>query len=346
MLNLVLIGLNESTSSALSMAMRNRAKGTCQISNADDADIALVDIDATTDSSQWKTLLNGRNIPLIAISQDGKISAQHQHEFQESLKKPLQFSALLSCVYRAGEIDASAISDLQHTSSASSKILDTSKKGLSAVPFAEKSIDPKDFLLGHVLSAIASADGEKYRLFEWSADQYLILNLPANKALFKIRKSVYRHLAILPMNKLDFTEQWITKQQLHLLQPEISWELCMEHFMWGLTQQTTRNRCLKQLHIDKPYKLRCWPDLAAYSTNQADIPIASYWVNHSSSITALAQTLSIPLEDVMTFASCCHACGFLEEQKESTAKSAPPPLRSGIMGVMSMILRKLGTSNE
>jgi hypothetical protein len=345
MVEMLLIGFSDSSARTLSIALQNRAKNICQLSDDENANVALVDIDNDSNESQWSVLANQRGIPLIAVSADEKLPSRYREYFNGQLQKPLNFSKMLETVCRASGRGLEGMDALQHATSATTAIFDTqiinAKPGSTHAKHEGNVIDTRKFLLGLMVDALSSDKGD-HLMVRWSDDQFMIMDKSANRAYFRIKPLVYRHFAILPLDKLDVKTEWISKQQADEMSAQNIWHEELESVIWSLNLRTLDTKQPKHLNLNTAYQLSSWPNLTRCTTGEMDAIMSNYWVDNPSSIHDTAKNLSLPFETVMPFASCCHAVGLLTAAESSTsANTGKESKDKGIRKVMSMILGKL-----
>lgn len=345
MVELLLVGFPEANSKALRVALQNRAANICKLADLQSANIALIDIDNEPEPANWMKLSKERNIPLVAVSANGEVPARHRNLFQGQLKKPLHFSEMLDTICRVSGKGGSAMEAVRRASLVGTTIVDTLQTDQASPMVTAKQladvVDMNLFLVGRVIEAIQS-DGGEYRLIRWSDDQYVVIDKVANRAFFRIKQIVFRHFAILPIEKLGISEQWITRKESAELAEKNFWKSDLEELVWSLTQRTLGKKPPKSLDLNTTYQLRFWPNLARYSTGEIDVAMANYWTDNPSSVKDMARNLSLPMEIVIPFASCCHAIGLLRATNAAAADRKDSQTEDkGFRKVMSMILGKL-----
>ncbi|MCK5359910.1 MAG: hypothetical protein KAJ95_04745 [Gammaproteobacteria bacterium] len=354
MINICLIGFNVSMHRALTVAVANRAKDICMLTELGDADIALVDIDDLQNESEWREPWEKHEFKMVAVSSRKDVHKTCKNEFCASLSKPLQFTRMLTVISNAAHQGLEEIEKIKTGGQAGAQVSDQSKGHLSKVLRSEVLIDSDYYLLGRVRSEFKSKSASQVSLLQLFDGKVWLAIDRVNKTVFlNIRERKLMSLAILEIKgsghkhditsvEMEIKHELISEKHLEKLSKDAVWQCDMEKFIWLLTRLTVRSAGLSELSMNKPYRLRQWPDLTRYSTSEKDLPLSSYWVGCTSTIEDLAQKMDLSIDSILPFASCCLTAGYLVEEEQEEIEIIPEPVKKKrFKNIFSQILGRL-----
>lgn len=348
MIAIATLGFAPAEERAISIALKNRAKGFSFVTDLAEANVVLVDVDKLSTPGDWKPYCSGHSPLLIDVSENQQSDSAARGDFSASLRKPLRFSEMLSVICEvtdkhsaAGSVNACKAS---HADIHLAKKI--SQKSMPKVERGTEVIDPANYLLGFVLSAMSAASSHRFHCIHWSGKQWIVLDALKKIAFLSIKQKVLRHIAILPNEQLNISHRSIGEDEMQAMLADFAYSCSLEELVWVLTQNTVRNQLQKGLSLDRYYRLKHWPNLARFPISDADIPLANLWIENPNSVSSLADRCNQPLDKTRAFAACCLNCGLLEEvaASEHGVYHEPPTQiesRSRMKKVLSMILGRL-----
>lgn len=348
MIAVATLGFAPAEERSISIALKNRAKGFSFVSDLSEANVVLVDVDKFSAPGDWKQYRPSHSPLLIDVSENQQADSAARGEFSASLRKPLRFSEMLSVICQvtdkhsaAGSVNAckASLADIQLAKR-------IAQKSIPKVERETEVVDPANYLLGFVLSAMSAASSHRFHAIHWSGKQWIVLDSLKKTAFLSIKQKVLRHIAILPNDQLNISHRLISEDETQAMRADIAYNCSYEELVWVLTQNTVRNQLQKGVSLDRHYRLKYWPNLARFPISDADIPLANLWIENPSSIMSLADRCKQPLDKTQAFAACCLNCGLLEEVVVSgheVYNEPPTPIesRSRMKKVLSMILGRL-----
>jgi hypothetical protein len=348
MIAIATLGFAPAEARSISISLENRAKGFSFVADLAEANVVLVDTDKFPTPDDWKQYCSGHSPLLVDVSENHQTDSAARGEFSASLRKPLRFSEMLSVICQVTE-KHSAAGSVNACKASHADIHLTKKivqKSISKVERKTEVVDPANYLLGFVLSAMSAASSHRFRCIHWSGKQWIVLDLLKKTAILSIKQKVLRHIAILPNEQLDISHRSISEEEMQAMLADAVYRCSFEELVWVLTQVTVRNQLQKGLSLDRSYRLKYWPNLARFPISNADIPLANLWIENSNSVSTLADRCGQPLDKACAFAACCLNCGLLEEvvaSEHEVYKAPPTPIesRGRMKKVLSMILGKL-----
>jgi len=348
MITVATIGFAPTEERSISIALKNRAKGFSFVSDLSQANVVLVDVDKCTRRSDWRRYFSSHRPLLINVSDNHQPDAGTQDDFSASLRKPIRFSEMLSVICQVTE-KHSAVSSINACKASHAGIHMANKIARRSIPQLERDtdgVDPSNYLLGSVLSAMSSVSTERFHCIHWSSKQWIVLDSLEKAAFLSIKQKVLRHIAILPKDQLDISHRLISEDEMQAMRADFAYSCSFEELAWLLTQNTVRNQLQKGMSLDRYYRLKYWPNLARFPISDADIPLANLWIDNPNTILTLADRCNQPLEKTRAFAACCLNCGLLEEVATTEHKfndSCPTMIepQSRMKKVLSMILGRI-----
>jgi hypothetical protein len=124
----------------------------------------------------------------------------------------------------------------------------------------------------------------------------------------------------------------------------------LEALEWDVALWASRGRLPRGTHLDRPVRLRCWPNLTRLAVPPEAMRIAGLWSRSSISLRDTVRVLGIPQRYAFAFYSACHALGLVDQLAISPAPlatrlaapaadqaQAAPPMR----GLFKRLLGKL-----
>jgi hypothetical protein len=348
MIAIATLGFAPAEARSISIALKNRAKGFSFVADLAEANVVLVDIDKFPTPDDWKQYCSGHSPLLIDVSENRQTDSEARGEFSASLRKPLRFSEMLSVICQVTD-ERSAAHSANACKASHAEIHLAKKIARKCIPKVEREtdiVDPANYLLGFVLSAMSAASPHRFHCIHWSGKQWIVLDSLKKTAFLSIKQKVLRHIAILPNDQMDISHRSISEDEMQSMLAGAVYRCSFEELVWVLTQNTVRNQLQKGLNPDRAYRLKHWPNLARFPISDADIPLANLWIESPNSISTLADRCNQPLDKTRAFAACCLNCGLLEEviASEHEVYHAPPASiksRSRMKKVLSMILGRL-----
>ncbi len=348
MITIGVLGFAPAEEQSISIALKSRAKGVSFVSDLAEARVVLVDVDRVGKAKEWRLCRSQNNSLLIEVSANNALPDKLKQDFVASLRKPLRFSEMLSVICAAA--DKQPVASSEDACQASSARLHLAsgraKKALSKVSRDSDVIDPAEYLLGSVLSAMSPQRRDRYHAVGFAVDHWLLLDNEERYAYLSVKQKVLRHMAILPKQELQITHRAIDMDESRARMADVAYRCSFEELAWYLTRCTIRDQMQLGLSLDRVYRLKYWPNLARIPISDADIPLANLWIENANSILSLSERCNQPLDKARAFAACCHNSGLLEEVEESnrtaeTKNSADAPPKHRVREVLTMILGRL-----
>lgn len=348
MITVATFGFAPAEERSISIALMNRAKGFSFVSDLTEANVVLVDVDRCPTPGDWRQHCSSQGPLLIDVSNNHQPDGGTRGEFSASLRKPLRFSEMLSVICQVTDKHSTA-SSVNACKASHAGIHLAGKSAQKSIPKVERDIevvDPSNYLLGSVLSAMSSVMTDRFHCIHWSGEQWIILDSRDKAAFLSIKQKVLRHMAILPKDQLHISHRLISEDDMLAMRADIAYKCSFEELTWILTQNTVRNQLQKGLSLDRYYRLKYWPNLARFPISDADIPLANLWIDNPNTILTLADRCKQSLDKTRAFAACCLNCGLLEEvaATEHRINDDCPTLiapQSRMKKVLSMILGRL-----
>lgn len=348
MIAIATLGFAPAEARSISIALKNRAKGFSFVSDLAEANVVLVDVDKFSAPGDWKQYCSGHSPLLINVSENHQTDSAAPGEFSASLRKPLRFSEMLSVICQVTDTHSATVS-VNACKASHAEIHLAKKIAQKSMPKVEREtevVDPANYLLGYVLSAMSAASSHRLHRIRWSGNQWIVLDSLKKTAFLSIKQKVLRHIAILPSDQLNISHRPISEDEMQAMHADIAYGCSFEELVWVLTQNTVRNQLQKGLSLDRYYRMKYWPNLARFPISDADIPLANLWIENPNSVSSLADRCNQPLDKTRAFAACCLNCGLLEEVAASghgVYRDTPTSIdsRSRMKKVLSMILGRL-----
>ncbi|MEJ2391524.1 MAG: hypothetical protein P8019_09030 [Gammaproteobacteria bacterium] len=336
----VTLGFEERTRNVLNHSLRRKSVGVCQLGEAQQAQVALLDLD----NSGARYLLSEfqQNYPDKAVIGIGR--QQTDLPVQAFVTIPLNQEQLLDTIFKLANMEISrtknmitddkvarAMQALENKKIASSinKRAEqnqprTAAKRAMPGKTDEMCFNPERFLLGTVIGAVTrcSAGKETAVLRCWS-DRVIVIDPGQGKVSTDLNDNQIRTLAIAPIddnlsspihvnfypsdevnNELDTAFR--TNGLRHFPQ---------ETFLWDLGLLTCRGRIPVEFTVCNRHYLRRWPNLTRINVPANAMRILSYWSQQPCSLMDIKEQLDIPLQDVFSVFSAAYAAGLTGEAK-------------------------------
>jgi hypothetical protein len=94
-----------------------------------------------------------------------------------------------------------------------------------------------------------------------------------------------------------------------------------ESFLWLVALWTSEGRIPKSIELNKPYRLRRWPNFTRLASVPDSLPLAALLTQKPITLNLLLKIASIPPQHVFSFFSCVYALGLLDAVNEDVSNS-------------------------
>lgn len=205
--------------------------------------------------------------------------------------------------------------------------------------------NPDRFLSGVLLNAYRRAAKNKCRLL-FKIRNYPILLDPEKKLAWLDMDSIHeKSLASIPLEK-SWLEYKVLRsdEKVDIAGKPIS----MEALIWETALYGARGRVPKGTMLDRPVRLKHWPNFTRILLFPEAMRIAALLSEHTYSLTKTAQLLKIDERCIYSFYSAAYALGLVSiayteiTETEELAVKPLPPVRKRIL--LNGILERLKTS--
>lgn len=303
-------------------------RGKYSITDSDDQDIDLVDIDLCQDSSDLLGRLSPRRTILLSES-------ERLPEGFSGLQKPAKINELAMLLDQAvaGKLQSNTVStaprkatNYQSNSLAISEQLSESAdiadfKTLRLLDSSER-YEADDFFLALFLQAYDKAATCDYvELRNWNNERF-IMSRRYNVLYCDISKNQFRNIASIAVPQQLRAKANITT--LADLPPaaelDVMYQQSLERALWKLAYGTSRGRLPHNLGSTQQYSLKKWPNFTRLPRMKNGMRMAAIWTGNTMSPVDVATQLQIDLAEVHAFLVACHALGLLHENQQASSK--------------------------
>lgn len=362
-LNLVALNLSDQSRAALDMALRGPGGGWCRLSDADSAQVAILDADAVgalTLYDQHRHRHPGR--PLLVIS----VRDVHLKDIL-LLKKPVRVAELMVALSQArdrigapaGPAAAAApppsptpaVPPPRTQTRAATRAMDADA-GVElcgqapdldpADPRSREQLfyDPELYLQGRLQQALAEARHRNTALV-LPLPQHRLVLLPATRRCHTdLSDRQLRGLCLLP--NLDRPAgQWLSEDEARRLDAGGGPGTPLDTLLWKVALWTAHGRLPKGSDPGQRVALRHWPNFTRLPVPPHALRIAALWSRSPCVLADTPRLLAIPQRYVFAFYSACRALELLEITAPPTVPDTAPPVPAPARGLLRRILAVL-----
>lgn len=369
------LGIDERTSAALGHAFTTQSQGRYRLGSAEQAQLALVDLDAPNVGKLIDTVRSDHpRLPLIGLGQENPA-----HALSACLAKPIDISALIEAVDKfatpPARVDTGSSASSRVTAdkiaramnaieargiarSLNKRIEETQDKPVSRRAIQhnhdEMSFELERFLLGRLMDASTKAGTEEHiAVLTCRGDKVVIIDPARNRISTTLNDTQIRGLAIAAIDDDPTSANSVKCRHLAATDAEVQSLLALpdmrhfqkEVFLWDLGLMTCRGRIPTGISSAERVYLRRWPNLTRVHVPENAPRIIAYWLQQPCSLQDIHKQLGVPLADVFSVFSAAYAAGLTGESKRDadhllgTAEIRPNKMR----GLMGAILSRLHT---
>lgn len=350
----VAFGLDARSLKMLSMIFKEKLNGICELVSDASAEVALFDMDGKDSESEWeKYQSNSNNLPTIIIS----IRPQ-QIENTTFIKKPISLPELLNAINGLLSDGVSETEEKQASATVSTastlnvRLVDDQKRDIlkrkDGISNSGYFFSPEDYALGYLQRAIQVGEtrSKPVKMLCWGK-KYIVFN-PANKGeiLTDLSDSMLRNLAFVPVDGEDLSvkiEPIESDDYFKLSSDKKSYVFSVKSFVWKLALLTARGRMPDKTDLDAPLYLQHWPNFTRLEPIPNALRMAALWIKEPRSPNNIAESLDVPLEQVLNFYSACSAIGLAGVASRKSDKLLKPsePGEHENRGLFSSIMQRL-----
>lgn len=368
------LGLEDRSRLVLSNAFRKSSNGICQLGDAREAQVALLDLE---NSSADQLVADFRklypNIPLIGLGERKvKFSVQAQ------VTKPVNLEMLMTKIVELTNPDvaqsntritedkvAKAMQALENKSIAKT----LHKRAEQAAPQSaakralpgmtdEMCFIPERFLLGSLLAARdqAAANHQTAVLNCWN-DRKIVIDPDQQTISTDLTDNQIRSLAIAPIDdnlsspihSKFYPAGEVNSELDAVLSTSKLRHFSQEIFMWNLGLLTCRGRIPEEFAVSNRHYLKRWPNLTRVRIPDNAMRILAYWSQQPCTMLDIKEQLDVPFQDIFTVFSAAYAAGLTGEAKRRSDQimqviELNAHKRRGLM--KSIITRLRGSKSE
>jgi len=357
----------------LANALYKQSAGLCVLADAEQAQVALIDLDNSDSEKLLKDFQKSYpDLKIIGLGkQPGKLAI---HAFIVKPTKPELLLAKVIELAKGGTkqarnnitsdkvaramqaMDNKNIARSLHSRAEKNQPKSASRRAMPGKT-DEMCFDPGRFLLGTALSAAhqARSNNQTAVLTCWS-DRTVFIDPQNNKIISNLTDNQIRNLAIAPiddnLSSPIHTEFFPAGEVSRLLDAVLRGKdmrhYSQEVFLWDLGLLTCRGRIPAGFTVCNRYYLRRWPNLTRMRIPANAMRILSFWSQHPCSLTDIKEQLGIPYQDVFSVASAAYAAGLTGEarRKSDQIMQALDLTEHNRRGLMNSIISRLRGSKS
>jgi len=370
---LTTLGLEGRSQQVLANALYKQSSGLCVLADADQAQVALIDLDNSDSKKLLEDFLKRYpDIKVIGLGkQPGKLAVN------AFIAKPTKPDLLLAAVVELSKggatqarnnitsdkvaramqaMDNKNIARSLHSRAEKNQPKSAARRAMPGKT-DEMCFDPERFLLGAAISAAhqARSNNQTAVLTCWS-DRTVFIDPQNDKIISNLTDNQIRSLAIAPiddnLSSPIHTEYFPAGDVNRLLEAVLRGKdmrrYSQEVFLWDLGLLTCRGRIPAGFTVCNRYYLRRWPNLTRMRIPANTMRILSFWSQQPCSLTDIKEQLDIPYQDVFSVASAAYAAGLTgEARRESDQLMQTVELNEhNRRGLMNSIISRLRGSKS
>ena len=99
--------------------------------------------------------------------------------------------------------------------------------------------------------------------------------------------------------------------------------MALDGVLWQAAVLCSRGRLLSGHTLDKPVKLKAWPNFTRQSFNPHFLRLAAVLARQAITLSQLKTETNIPLKDIVNFYNAVYAVGLIELQDQKTVEARP-----------------------
>lgn len=344
--------MDERSASRLRIVFKMVYKGQCILSEIEDADTVILNVDnESAESVLTEFKLSYSQKPVIILSEES-ITVENI----PCLTRPFKLPELLDAIKKTSLFSKPSISHKAKKTAESLVNKMTKSNGLviknsKAVVHKNSGIyyQPKSFLQGKVTAAIEKANSQKVSVFLrcWS-HRWIVVSPSSGYLVENLKERQLANMGIVNTESdVVCREESFSEEQMALMAETPTKEVkvtSIEKFIWDIAVRTSRGRMPEGTSIDDLYTLERWPNLTRLAKINNSMRISAFWIDQPRSINNVASQLNISTQDVFTYFSAASASGLIKKNKKFEKQKIKPKMtkiNENKKGLFSAILRKL-----
>lgn len=350
--NVYAMGVDDRVRDSLQLFFRHRAEGMFVLTDEDDADIALVDLDSENAEQLYRGFRDRNPLkPIGAICSNASV----RNAELETISKPLSATNLLSLLQKLSGTEINA-ADSDYGKAAfqlNERVAEKKTSSDRRASLQEDNLyfDPQQYFLGYVLEALTGPKDGREVVQISMGSRVVVLDSRYDSAMSNLSRTQLRAISITPIEDGASKSTWLHRPSIEILPRDIAQERCdasfskesLESFLWKLAGVTSQGKLPIKMPADEKLFLRRWPNLTRLPYSNNDMRILSYWIRQPSQPKELACALGIPVEEVFRVCASAFAAGLVGEckRKADGLWEAPEVIEHKKRGLFSSILTRL-----
>ncbi|MGD8999783.1 MAG: hypothetical protein PVF75_05175 [Granulosicoccaceae bacterium] len=344
-IKIAVLGMDERSVARMETIFKIIYKGRCKITQGDDAQLGIVDLDHETDA--WEKFQSEyAGLPSIVMS-ESPTAIEGAIHVAKPAKLDFLWDSIFSLVTGLPPVGASSVtadsagipspdvnevaetalekpaSGTTQTSStaaalgakfnaasASSKVI----RSRTAHDEAALFYNPENYLLGHILSALKDkVDTQCVINVRCWIDRRLILLPDEGRVYTNLTDSQLKNLGVATLNEGFAVEidsvRGAGKGELSASETDDLRSMSIDYLIWDLALRTARGRVPSGTDLSMLFHLQHWPNFPRLPHTPHGMRIASLWVGNPCTLDDIAVNLGIEPADVYSFYSAAAAIG-------------------------------------
>ena len=362
-IQIALYGFDDRSTKRMERLFLINFKGKCSISDAETADVALIDLEGIKASG------------LVSLSDFDPATSVILSDFPDQsdqyriLTKPPKLDSLWQALEAASSGAAAeqssppanaGVNIEPAASQLKSRFASTKEQSEPSLrPMGQsRSFRAEDYFYSWFNSQIEAAPTNGGITIQTWDGHMIIVYPPENLVMTDLREAQLRNLTMTPLP--DHLRQQARVTQLHN-SPRDNDDLGLnkkrlDQLLWELAYNTSRGKLPEGADIDQKHQLKHWPNFTRLCPMENGMRMASVWARAPRTIDEIATDLNIPLEQVYAFYAAAHSIGLIEQHDivgDTTAPAAAaaaersnPMLSSFLRHVSSFFQARRGEAME
>jgi len=329
-------------------------KGQCEYSDIDSADTVILDVDgmdAETELHSFRNMYPEKPVVVMSTTPLELTDAIY-------VEKPAKLNQLLNAIQTSSNkeipTDLSANIGASTAKIASALADKSSSSQLKHQTAGSHDIyyNPEKFMQGKITEALNKSNSMKTSIFikSWM-DRWIIISPDSKYLVHNVKESQLRNLGLIQIGEeMAYSEKDFAEEDILAMADTPIGQIktaTIDTFIWDVTVRTARGRIPEGTSLDDLYVLQHWPNLPRLLYVPNAVRISAFWLDQPQSINDLSKTLSIPLSDVFTYFSACHASGGLKLAKRNEDKLISPEViqvDNKKRGVFAALFKKMSSN--
>jgi hypothetical protein len=352
-----LMEMDDRTKQSVSLVFRHRADGAIMLTDENEADIAVLDLDLENSLNNYQAI-RGSKPTFQAIG----LSSRPEMECGEILvlPKPISAGRLLEAVQKmsGGKLKMPGIKASGAASSLSARIGTSRRRPETVAAKASDRMvfDPDAYLLGTILSAAEEAEKQDaVAVISFYGDRIILVDHHSRLIHTNLSSSQARAFALSAIGADESVGlastvglqrpavEYMARDQARRRFAGKTYSVPREVFMWKLGAMTSRGRLPLGVGAEERVYLRRWPNMTGFSYADNEMRVIAYWARQAASLSEIAEALGVAEQEVFTIFAAAYAAGLAGKARREVdgVWEAPEVLEHKQRGLFSSIMRRL-----